>query len=143
MSDNQDPSRAKERFIAKCASGTADQEQLKTSIADAWRAALEDTKERAEIAALLGARESELDPDNPPFRADIRGAGTFGAEILIALAVGFAVGFAEGFGKGVGSKAGEKAAQVLRDLWTHHIRDRVSPPGSGRLGPEKEAVEEK
>lgn len=135
-----DSSKEREGFVAKSASGTADEGQLNTLIADAWRVALADPRERAEIATLLGAQEDELDPDNPPFRADVRGAGTFGAEILIALAVGFAVGFAEEFGKGVGGQAGKKAAKALRNLWIYHIRDRVSPPGTGRLGPEEEDV---
>ena len=126
----------------KASQGTADKDQLDLSIASAWQVALQDSNERAEIAALLGVQESDLDPNSPPFRADIRGAGTFGAEILIALAVGFVVGFAKDFGKGMGSQAGKKSAEALRNLWTDHIRDRASPPGSGRLGPEKEDVEE-
>jgi hypothetical protein len=138
-----DPSKAEESFVAKSASGTADEEQLNISIADAWRAALTDSKERAEIAALLGVQESELDPDNPPFRAVVEGAGVFGADILILLAVSFGVGFAKEFGKRLGSQAAKMAAGALRGLWTDHMRNRVSPPGSGRLGPEKEDVEER
>ena len=137
-----EPSKANESVIAKYASGTADEEQLNALIADAWRAALKNSKERAEIAALLGVQESGLDPENPPYRAEVSGAGTFGAEILIALAVGFTLGFATEFGKGVGGKVGKEAAKAFAGLWTAHIRNRVSPPGSGRLGLEKEETEE-
>lgn len=131
-----------EYVVAKHDSGTRDEEQLNTSIAHAWREALEDPKERAEIADLLGVQEGELDANNPPFRAEVKGAGTFGADILIALAVGFALGFAKKFGEEIGGAAGKKAAEQLRILWRYHIRDRVSPPGSGQLGPEKEGIEE-
>jgi hypothetical protein len=132
-----DPSEGGKTLVTKCASGTADEGELKISIAEAWRAVLKDPKERAEIAALLGAEESELNPEDPPFSAEVEGSGTFGAEVLIALGTGFSVGFVKEFGKGIGSQLGRKAADALRDLWIDHIRDRVSPPGTGRLGPEK------
>jgi len=131
-----------ERVIAISASGTADQEELDKAIVDAWRAALSDEKERAEIAAILGAKEAELDPSTPPFEVHVRGAGTFGAEILIALAVGFAVGVAKGFSEEEGSLVGKAAAKSLNRLWIEYIRDRVSPLGTGRLGPEKDDPEQ-
>jgi hypothetical protein len=133
-----DPSNAEERLVAKTASGSADPEQLNGAIADAWRSALNDQRDRAEIASLLGVQESELYPDNPPFRAEVKGAGMFGAEILIVLATSFGVGFAKEFGTRLGSQAGKTAAEALRHLWTDYLRHRVSPPGSGRLGPERE-----
>jgi hypothetical protein len=126
-----------DQVIVRITSGSADGEELNRLIANAWRDALSDSKERAEIAALLGAQEDELDQNNPPFQAEVEGAGTFGAEILIALAAGFAVGFAKEFGKTLGRAAGKRAAEVLLDLWSDHIRHRVSPPGSGRLGRDK------
>ena len=128
--------------IAISASGTADEEQLDEAIAEAWRTALLDQRERAEIAAILGTQESELDPSIPPFQARVRGAGMFGAEILIALAVGFAVGAAKGFGEEEGESVGKAAAKALNRLWLEHIRGRVSPPGTGRLGPEKDEPDE-
>jgi hypothetical protein len=130
-----------ERIIAKSKSGTADDEELDKAIAKAWREALSDEKERAEIASLLGAQERELDPSIPPFEARVSGAGTFGAEILIALVVGFAIGAAKGFGEEEGETAGKAAARALNRLWVEYIRDRVSPPGSGILGPEEDDTE--
>ena len=102
-----------ERVIAVSASGTADQEELDEAIANAWQAALSDERERAEIAALLGTQEEELDPSIPPFQVHVRGAGTFGAEILIALAAGFAIGVAKGFGEEEGTPVGKAAAKAL------------------------------
>lgn len=134
---------AEKNLVARYASGAADQDELNTSIADAWRAALSDPKERKEIAALLDAQESELDPDNPPFEAEVRGAGTFGAEILIALGKGVAIGIATAVGKGVGEHVGKRAMDSFRELWSRYICRRVSPPGSGRLGQEKQDVEQR
>ena len=136
MTDDLSP--AGEILVAKTASGSADQEQLNGAIAEAWRLALEGSKERAEIATLLGVQESELNPDNPPFRAEVEGAGTFGAEILILLATSFVTGFAKEFGERIGRQVGKTAADAVKRLWTDYMRDRVSPPGSGWLGPEKE-----
>src|SRR5262249_22286509 len=126
-----------ESLVAKYGTGAADEEQLNRSIAETWRRVLSDSNQRAEIAALLGAQENELDPEKPPFRAEQKGSGIFGGEILIALAVGFAIGFVTEIGKGVGSQAGKKARQALRDLWLDHIRDGVNPLGTSRLGEEK------
>jgi hypothetical protein len=131
-----DPAETQDGLIAVNASGSADAEQLDALITAAWRQALADAKKRQEIADLLDVRGAELDPTTPPFQAHVRGAGTFGAEIVIALATSFAVTLA----KDLGSQAGKKAAAALRILWVDYLRDRVSPPGSGRLGPEKENV---
>jgi hypothetical protein len=130
------------RVIAISESGTADDEELNNAIADAWRTVLSDERERVKIAAILEARVSELDPSNPPFKAHVRGAGTFGADVLIALAVGFAIGVAKGFGEGEGEPAGKAAAKALNRLWVEYIRDRVNPLGSGKLGPEKDDSEQ-
>jgi hypothetical protein len=117
--------------IAREAAGTADETQLNLLIAEAWRAALNEAGDKAEIAALLGVPASELDPRQPPFRASIGGAGLTGAEVLIALGTGFLLGVA----KEIGGAAGKSASKKLRELWTTYLRDRVSPPGSGKLGP--------
>jgi len=131
-----------EHVIAISVSGTADEEELDNAIAEAWRAALSDGRERAEIAYTLGVQETELDPANPPFEAHIRGAGVFGAEILIGIAVGFGIGVAKGFAEEEGSSAGKAAAKALNRIWIEHIRNRVSPPGSAKLGPEKDDPEQ-
>ncbi len=126
------------RVIARSTAGTADEEELDKAIADAWRDALANPNERAKIAVLLDAKESELDPSIPPFEVYVSGAGTFGADILIALAVAFAIGAAKGFGEEEGETAGKAAAKALNRLWIEHIRNRVSPPNSGILGSEKD-----
>jgi hypothetical protein len=116
--------------IAREVSGTADEPHLNILIGEAWSTVLDDPKEKAEIAALLGVAESELDPKQPPFHAEIIGSGVTGAEVLIALASGFVLGLA----KDSGSAAGKAASKKLRELWADFMRDRVSPPGSGKLG---------
>ena len=45
-----------------------------------------------------------------------------------------ASGFALGVAKDIGGAAGKAAAQRLRELWNDYMGDRVSPPGSGKLG---------
>jgi hypothetical protein len=132
------PSGHGERLVTKCGTGTADEAQLETLIKQAWRAALSDPKERADIATLLGAKENELSPDEPPFHAELTGAGFTGGEVLIAVAAGFVLGGA----KDIGSAAGKAAARRLRELWNDYIYDRVSPPGSGKLGRSKDEAEE-
>jgi hypothetical protein len=52
-------------------------------IKEAWGAALSDPKEKADIATLLGVKENELSPDEPPFHAEITGAGFTGGEVLM------------------------------------------------------------
>jgi hypothetical protein len=132
--------------IAKASSGTDDEERFNAAIALAWRTALDDPEERVEIAELLEVKDNDLEKENPPFRAEVRGAGFLGSEILIALAIGFALGIAKSFGEEageiVGKPAGRKTVAALRALWINHFRDRVNPPGSGRMGPEKEDDEE-
>ena len=124
-------SESADRVIARSAAGTADAEELDKAIATAWREAISDERDRAEIASLLGTEETKLNPSIPPFQAHVGGAGMFGADILIALAVGFAIGAAKGFGEEEGEPAGKAAAKALNRLWIEYIRDRVSPPGSG------------
>lgn len=121
-------------IIARSAAGRADEEQLGVLISEAWHTALSEPGEKAEIAALLGVKEDELDPARPPFRAEIAEAGLTGGEVLIALALGFAGGFT----KDMAGAAGRATAQKLRELWTDYIRDRVSPPGTGKLGRPKD-----
>jgi hypothetical protein len=132
-----DPSK-NDRVIAKNGVGTVDEPGLAPLIGNAWRIALSDPKDKAEIAALLGAKQDELDPDRPPFTAEIAGAGFTGAEVLIAVAVGFVTGVA----KDLGSAAGKGAAKQLREIWEDYMRDRVSPPGSGKLGAPKDEAEQ-
>ena len=125
------------RQIAKCRTGSADEEQLNDQIGQAWREALADPKQKSEIAKLLGVKADELDPDKAPFHAEITGAGFTGGEVLIALASGFVLGLA----KDIGGAAGKAAAKHLRELWNDYMRDRVSPPGSGKLGKEIEETD--
>jgi hypothetical protein len=120
-----DLSDMEKNLIAKYAVGTTDLEQLNRSIAQTWRTILLDSKSRAEIAALLGVHENELDAENPPFRADAEHLSTTDPEILITLT------------------AGRKARQApylchsYIDLWRSYIHERVNPIGSNRLGQEK------
>jgi hypothetical protein len=132
-----DPSK-KARVIAKTGAGTADEAGLDSLIGKAWRAALSDPNEKARIASLLGVNQDELDPDQPPFAAEIAGSGFTGAEVLIAVAGGFVIGIA----KELGGAAGKAAAKRLRELWEDYMRDRVSPPGSGKLGAPKNEAEQ-
>jgi hypothetical protein len=122
-----------ERVIVRYAAGTADEPRLNSEVAKAWRAAIGNAADRAEIARLLGVQESELDPNQVPFRAEISGAGLTGGEVLIAIATGFAIGIA----KDIGTAAGKAAARRLRDLWNNYMHDRVNPAGTRLIGQPK------
>jgi hypothetical protein len=129
-------------FEMRYEAGTADEARLEKSIGEAWKAALNDPQKKAEIANLLKLKESELDPERPPFRAEITGSGLTGGEVIIAVVVAFAMGFGTQFATDMGGAAGKEAARRLRQLWTDYMRDEVSPPGSGKLGPPKDEGEE-
>jgi hypothetical protein len=127
-----------EGFVMKYEAGTADEVRLDELIGKAWSVVLSDPQKQAEIAAALNVKETELDPERPPFRAEITGAGLTGGEVLIAAVAAFAIGFA----KDMGGAAGKEAAKRLRQVWTDYMCDEVSPPGSGRLGRSKDHEEE-
>jgi hypothetical protein len=109
-----------ENLVAKYAAGTADVRELNRSIGETWRTALSNSQSRAEIAALLGVQENELDAENPPFRADIAHLSTFNPEIFITLTA-------------------SRNAQQERylDLWRKYIHEGINPPGSNRMGQER------
>jgi hypothetical protein len=116
--------------IAKHAAGKADENELIARIGDAWRKVLGDPKERAAVAASLQVDEDKLSPDLPPFIAKVSGSGLTGGEVIIVFATAFTVAFA----KDMGSAAGKAFAERLRRFWADYMQERVSPPGSGKLG---------
>jgi hypothetical protein len=120
--------------IARYQSGRADESHLDLVIAETWRALLVNPRERDSIAALLSVPSESLDPQQPPFESHISSSGLTCGEVLIAAASGFVVAVA----KDIGAAAGKEAVKKLRALWSRFFQDRVNPPGSGQMGPEKD-----
>ncbi|NUB46760.1 hypothetical protein GEU84_020415 [Fertoebacter nigrum] len=120
--------------VAKYNSGTADSDELNLAIRDAWRSIINDPAERKSVAELLGADEGEFDPEQPPFEADQTSSGLTGGEVLIAMATGFVLSVA----KDVGGQLGKEAVRRIREIWTTHVWPKVNPPGSSKLGTERD-----
>jgi len=124
--------------VIKYSAAKADAGEINALIAKAWSAALSDPAEKQEIAGLLEVKPTDLNPQQPPFRAKMTGSGLTGGEVLIAFAAGFAIGFA----KDMGSAAGKALAKKLRELWTRYLSNRVNAPGTDALGDSKDEVGE-
>jgi hypothetical protein len=123
-----------EDIVARHKAGNAAPNVLNDEIVAAWRELLSNPAGKADAARLLGVPEDKLLSEQPPFEAEQIGSGLTGGEVIIVLTASFAVGFA----KEVGGQLGKDAARRLRELWIEYMSDRVSPPGSNKLGTAKD-----
>jgi hypothetical protein len=123
--------------VAKYFSGTADEDQVNASISKAWKEILKDPEKRSAIAKELGANPESLNPDVPPYQAQINGSGLTGAEVLIAFGAAFVLGWAKGAGEEAGKETGKASVKGIKNLWDKYFYKEVSPPGSKKLGKEK------
>ncbi|QPB24570.1 hypothetical protein [Rhizobium sp. 007] len=125
-------------IIERSEAGNLGGNELNARILEVWQEMLDEPGGRAQVAAVLGVKESELDPAKPPVSAADGPSGAIISTVIISAVTAFVVGAAGAAGKQAGDVAGKAATEALvaaiRDFWNSRMRRKVTPPGTNDLG---------
>jgi hypothetical protein len=116
--------------------GAIDDEKLNRLIAGAWRDAIVDPVDGAEIATILGVARERLSADRSPITAEISAGGITGAEMVLLFAGAFAGAFAKEFGSEVGKGTGKATIRLIRKIWDKTLSRRIRFADPEALGEE-------
>jgi hypothetical protein len=119
-----------EGAIAQYASGGAGITELQALADDAWKDALANSADRAEIEKLLSGGGADLmNQDKSPYAFEVDRSGITGVELLVGIAI---APYAKAFLIGLSAAAGKETASRI---WNRFILPRIRKANPDAIGP--------